>query len=312
MKNVLFYGASVTHQSGSSSYFDNLEKNKFNYSRMSYPSSQFYNAGFYNIPRVKTLTDFPDIIFFEWSTTGENTFDIEKLKYALNELASSKILPAFLLLPKKETYKVNRPSDDQLYSLSSEFNIPLLDLRYLLNETNCEEILRDSVHTTEVGGKLYADAINKFLECETFGSPENIVLDQVPNYSIEIFDGKVELFEGQLLTLNFDSRSEHSEVAISHTIGPYSPVIEYISDGLVIGKYSIFDPWCYYERDNFTTLVPQSIFKKLSSKSLIIKISPDSPDFSITKTGEIFTIPKRLDIKSVFTCDLRDFTYFVS
>ena len=86
MKNVLFYGASVTHQSGSSSYFDNLEKNKFNYSRMSYPSSQFYNAGFYNIPRVKTLTDFPDIIFFDEPSAGLDPINARKLDDLILEL----------------------------------------------------------------------------------------------------------------------------------------------------------------------------------------------------------------------------------
>ena len=311
MKNILFYGASVTYQSGVASYFDNLDKNKFNLSRMSYPSSQFYNAGFYNIPRVKALAVYPDVIFFEWSTTGENIFDLEKLKYVISELVNSKIQLVFLLLPKKETYKVNRICDDQLYDLSSELNIPLLDLRYLLTEKNLELILRDGVHTSEVGGKLYADAIDKFLETQTFGNPKAFALDRVRNYSIQIFDGKVTLAEGQLLTLNFDSLSEYSEIAISHTIGPFSPIIEYISEGSIIGTHSIFDQWCYYERDNFTTLVPQSILKK-SSKSLAIKISSELPNFSLTKTGEIFNLPKKLDIKSIFTCDLKNFSHSLS
>ena len=290
---------------------EELHKTDTNFERLAFPSSQFYNAGFFNAPRVKDLLNKPEIIFFEWSTTGENIFDLEKLKYVINELANSGIQLVFLLLPKKETYKVNRPCDDQLYDLSAELNIPLLDLRYLLTENNLEEILRDGVHTTELGGKLYSDAINKFLEIPNFGNVEGFVLDPVLNYSIQIFDGKVTLSEGQLLTLNFDTYSEYSEIAISHTIGPYSPIIEYISNGSMIGKHSIFDQWCHYERDNFTTLVPQSILKKSSSKSLVIKISSESPNFSLTKTGEIFNFPKRLDIKSIFTCDLKDFSYTI-
>jgi hypothetical protein len=312
MKNILFYGASVTHQTGKSGYFDNLDNKIFNNMRMSYPSSQFHNAGFYNIPRIKYLTEIPDVIFFEWSTTGENIFDLDKLKHMICELSYNKITPIFLLLPKKETYKFNRPCDEQLYLLSAEFKIALLDLRYLINEVNVEEVLRDGVHTTEAGAKLYADAINSFLKVQTFSSPELENLKINYNYHIKIIDKKLELCEGQTLKFKFDSYAEFSEIAISHIVGPHTPIIEYISDGAIIGVQNFFDPWCYYERVLFSTLVPHSVFKKISSKSLDLRISSESPDFSITKTGEIFKVPRRIDINSIFTCNLENFSLSTS
>jgi hypothetical protein len=312
MKKILFYGASVTHQSGKSGYFDNLDNKSYSKLRMSYPSSQFYNAGFYNIPRIKFLSETPDIIFFEWSTTGENIFDLNKLKHVLVELSLQKIIPVFLLLPKKETFKFNRPCDEQLYSLSSEFDISLLDLRYLLNEYKAEEILRDGVHTTELGGKLYAAAIDSFLRQQTSRNPKLANLKQLINYNIKIIDEIVKIGEGQVLTFKFDSWVEFSEIAISHTVGPYTPIIEYISDGAIIGTHNFFDSWCHYERMMFTTLVPQSVFKKLSSKTLDLKISSELPDFSITKTGEIFNVPRKIDIHSFFTCNLENFSLSTS
>jgi len=311
MKNILFYGASVTHQTGKTGFFENLKNDNFIFTRMTFPSSQFYNAGFYNIPRINNLEKKPEIVFFEWSTTGETEFDSLKLNYFIKSLIISNILPVFLILPKKDTFKFNRHCDEQLYNISSNAKVPLLDLRDILISNNIDEVLRDNVHTTEIGAKLYAERIDQFLTTFLFYESKNIQLEEVVDFNIATHDLNCTITEGQSLSFLFTS-SQHSEIAISHTIGPYSPVLEYVSGGNLISKTSVFDPWCYYERDNFTTLVPNNIFKKISSNSLAIKISLDLPDFSITKTGEVFDMPRKLNVKSIFTCDLKDFSYAVN
>jgi ABC-type Fe3+-hydroxamate transport system substrate-binding protein len=76
MKKIIFFGASVTHQKGTSGYFDNLSLlvgKDADLSRITFPSSEFCNAGFYNIDTVVSLK--PDIVFLEWSTTGEKIYD---------------------------------------------------------------------------------------------------------------------------------------------------------------------------------------------------------------------------------------------
>jgi hypothetical protein len=311
MKNILFYGASVTHQTGKTGYYENLVSNNFNFYRMSYPSSQFYNAGFYNIPRIIELVERPDIVFFEWSTTGENEFNLLKLEYLIRQLSYNQINLVFLLLPKKDTFQIDRKCDIQLHKLSLDFNIPILDLRGLLTAHAPDEIFRDGVHTTEKGAKLYSSCILEFLDSNIVESHDALKFDGRIDFNIKIFDINKVVTESQLLILNFSAASNYSEIAISHSIGPFSPVIEYISDGVVIGSKSIFDTWCYYQRDNFTTLVPQSIISKLTTNSISIKISSVSPDYSITKTGEIFNIEKKLEIKSLYTCDLKDFYYSI-
>lgn len=308
MKNILFYGASVTAQTGKSSFFENLMTENFAFSRLSYPSSQFYNAGFYNIPRIDSLSTKPDCVFFEWSTTGETEFDSNKLKYYINFLISKKIIPVFLLLPKKDTFNFNRPCDAQLYQLNKEYGVPLLDFRDLLDKHNPDDMLRDNVHTTEFGAKLYAERIVSFLEEFSFSDMKEIQVERDHAFNIAAYDLNCSLTENQTLQFVFSS-SEFSEIAISHTIGPYSPVLEYLSNGVLISKQSIFDAWCHYERENFTTLVPQSVFRLLSSNALTIRISSDMPNFSITKTGEIFDLPRMLKIQSIFTCDLQNFSY---
>ena len=311
MKNILFYGASVTHQTGKTGFFENLKNNNFIFTRMTFPSSQFYNAGFYNIPRINKLEKKPEIVFFEWSTTGETVFDSLKLNFFIKSLIISNILPVFLILPKKDTFKLNRSCDDQLYNISFNAKVPLLDLRDILISNNIEEVLRDGVHTTELGAKLYAERIDQFLSTYLFPDSKNIQLEEVVDFNIATYDLNCTVSEGQSLSFVFTS-CHHSEIAIYHTIGPYSPVLEYICDGKLVSKSSIFDTWCHYERDNFTTLVSNTVFKKISTGSLVIKISLDSPDYSITKTGEVFDLPKKLDIKSIYTCDLKDFSYVIN
>lgn len=312
MKNILFYGASVTHQSGDNGYYENLISNDFIFNRLSYPSSQFFNAGFFNIVKIKNLLEKPDFVFFEWSTTGENEFDLLKLEYFIQELLRDEIGLVFLILPKKETYQIERICDKQLYKLSSNFSIPILDLRGILSSQNPDEILRDGVHTTKKGAKLYSESILDFLESKLPGNFNNTILAGAIDFNIKIYDVNRIISESQSLILNFSSVSKYGEIALSHTIGPFSPVIEYLSNDAIIGTKSIFDPWCYYERDNFTTLVSQSMLKKLTTNSITIKISADPPDFGITKTGQVFNLQKKLDIKSIFTCGLNDLTYCVN
>lgn len=311
MKNILFYGASVSAQSGKSGYFDNLESSEYDFMRMTFPSSQFYNAGFYNVMNIGKLAKKPDIVFFEWSTTGENEFDLVRLKYVLQELISNGLFIVFLILPKKDTYSNNRKCDDQLYKISADSNIPLLDLRYVLQENNIDEVLRDNVHTSDFGAKLYANAILEYLNSKPKSDCKNIIVDKVPNFKIMQYDLDIILHENQFLIFNYSSNLENSEIAMSHIKGPYSPIIEYIDNDELIAKHNFFDPWCYYERENFDTLVGEAVINKSKNKSIRLKISSDTPDYSITKTQEVFNIPKILNIKSVYTAGISELSYSI-
>ena len=312
MLNVLFYGASVTHQTGSSGYFQNLDKDFFQSDRMSYPSSQFYNAGFYNAHKIKNLSNKPDLVFFEWSTTGETQFDLDKLNYFINELIRNNILPIFLILPKKSTFKNNRISDVQLYEFNKNLSIPLLDLRYLLTDQNMDDLLRDDVHTTELGAKLYAECIVQFITLNSKSALDCKILENAPAFNIAHHDVDLNLCENQTLIFSYNSINLKKEIAVSLIKGPFSPVIEYLSDGNVIGEHCFFDPWCYYERENFDTLVPEFIFEKLTSNSIGIRISNKSPDFTITKTKEVFIVPKKLLLKSIYTSGLDNLTWVLN
>ena len=283
------------------------------YNRLSFGSSQFDNAGFFNLPRILEQQEKPNIVFFEWSTTTEGNFNVAKLNYFIGILLHNNILPVFLILPKIDTFKENRKSDFLLYKLSDNYELPLLDLRYLLNKYSPEEIIRDNVHTTQFGAGIYAREIYNFLHSDDW---KNISIDHRKNiaypdsYQINITDINNEFTKTQYLELNFDAISDKSEITASFLKGPSSPIIEIFSDGLHVGDASVFDPWCHYERENFMPLISNKLIHKGRNK-IEIKISDKNPDYSTTKTREVYLDQKKLKIKSIFTNDIINFSFFI-
>jgi hypothetical protein len=87
-------------------------------------------------------------------------------------------------------------------------------------------------------------------------------------------------------------------------VGPHSPIIEYIVNGEIIWEHSFIDPWCSYERENFTTLVPSFLFTKIND-SVTIRLSKKIPNYSIVpKLITPYSGIKKLNIKSIHTCNL--------
>jgi hypothetical protein len=315
MIRILFFGASVTAQSGENGFYDHLVKldSKNAYRRLSFGSSQFDNAGFFNLPIILREQDKPDIVFFEWSTTNEQHFNPDKLSYFVMSLLHNNILPIFLLLPKIDTFKENRKSDFLLYELADSFQLPLLDLRYLLFKHLPTEIIRDIVHTTPFGANVYASKIYKFL-C-SFGENDLLLarvaeFDFKKSYKLDVHEINKEIGKDQYLELNFDAISTRSEITVSLLKGPFSPIINIFSNDSLIKEQSIFDPWCHYERENFTSLIHSSQIEHGNNK-IAIKISDKDPDYASTQTREVFLGEKKFKIKSMFTNDITNFDFCI-
>jgi len=307
MKKIAFYGASVTAQTGGSSYFEKLANLNTSYifSRLSFPSSQFNNAGFFNSGEIKKKLN-PELCFLEWSTTGEGLYDFERLIFVIKNLIFEKIIPTFLILPQKSNFNHNRGSENQIYAINEEYKIPILDLRYLVNEKNFTQILRDDCHTTEVGAGLYADEIIKFIE--NYNQNNILNIDHPSFFDIKIYDVEQTVENTNSIKINYNILDLNAEICVKHTIGPYSPVIIISSNGMKLYEKSIFDQWCYFERENFTTLINGDALNK-GNGSLIIKFANFDPNYAITKTQEAFVdTAKKLKIDKVYTLNLDQFS----
>jgi hypothetical protein len=281
MKNILFYGASVTHQSGESSYFDNLKKKCGDHLlRLSYPSAQLDNAGFFNIYEILKIN--PDIVFMEWSTTGEKIYDARKLFLILNFLTLHNIIPIFLILPQIRNYFENRRSEEQLYEISKAYNVPVLDLRISCRAQNLDltDFLRDSVHTNKNGADLYSNYLANFLKDASI-KPIKISPDPLLIPKINVYDLGIEVIEGKLLALEISDYDLTSEIAIMHEVGPYTPVIEIYSNDRLVATRNLWDQWCHYERVSFTTLIYSSYFRSIH-KDIKILVSPIPPVYDLS------------------------------
>lgn len=310
MKNILFYGASVTHQSGESSYFDNLKRKcSDNIMRLSYPSAQLYNAGFFNIYEVLTLN--PDIVFIEWSTTGEKTYDVRKLFLILNFLTFHNIIPIFLILPQIRNYFENRPSEDQLYEISKTYDILVLDLRIPYRNLNLDlkDFLRDAVHTNKNGADLYSDYIASFLNDAPI-KPINLTPDPLLVPKINVYDLDTEVIEGKSLFLEIGSHDLTSEIAIMHKVGPYTPVIEIYSNNCLVATRNLWDQWCHYERTNFTTLISNSHFRSIH-QNIKILVSPIPPIYDLSSNPNFtFSGQKKLLPIKLYAYNVEIFNFY--
>jgi hypothetical protein len=283
MFKVIFYGASVTHQSKGEGYFEYLKKSfefndLFHFDRLSFPACHFNDAGFLNHNLLLNMN--PNIVIFEWNTTGLAEFDEKKLNVMILGCLKNKIIPAFLILPRVSTnLNINRRCEDQVIELCKMYDLPLLDLRKL---SNIVLLLRDDVHTNNLGAKEYSekilDWINKGFSINSekinnliYPAEINIKPTQLPISKIE-----------NSLSLNLVITGEMPEIVVVGKVGPYSPVAKIsIDNDFSIIKKSFWDPWCYYERVMTISLTEYMKFPSKNGEILLFKVEIDdkAPDY---------------------------------
>ena len=163
---IVFFGASVTAQdmnhhsneiTGYVTYLQNICP-EWVIERVAYGSSQYSNMGKHGF--INTILKNPRIVFFEWHTTGESNLSLNFLSKQSRLLRELGITMIILVLP---TLRHASDFNLQKYEILNQTNIPILDLRNLLSMSDQEPILRDEVHTTPIGAKIYAEHIRKYL-----------------------------------------------------------------------------------------------------------------------------------------------------
>ncbi len=311
-RKIFFFGASVTHQSGDSGYYSKISINeRYDFNRLSFPSSQLFNAGFFNVHKIFEMDTIHDIIFLEWSTTGENSYELHTLKYIVGIILKNNAHPVFLILPTHQNL-VSRNSENLLFKVGVEWGVPVLDLRYK-HESILIDCLRDGVHTNENGANLYANWILDFLDGFDYSSKPTFVNDESSKYIISSLTSKFLMMKGNVLELEFLKINHTSEISIIHRVGPFSPILEYYSDNDdLIWEKEFLDPWCRYERENFTTLIPNQILSK-TNRMVRIKISDKLPDYSkVLKYEEKFLGERVMKLESLYFCNLTDVSVKIS
>jgi len=309
---IVFYGASVTHQSGDSGYtshvFDFLNKNNILFEKISYPACHFNDAGyFFSKSIVDSVSDY---VVFEWNTTGMSQFDDDKFKAVIYSFIRANITPCFLILPRINTTIINgevytRISEKQIIEFASENSFPLLDLRGI---NDLSQLLKDEVHTNDLGARVYGDLIvdwiNGFINKKYSLKSIEFTLP-FKESSVSLLDYGINFFE--FFRIKLVKTGYLPEIGITGLVGPYSPVVSIKINNSPISNFSFFDPWCYYQRRMTISMINKDSLGKYVDGELLeilIEVLEVPPNYAISNSTN-FSIPdkKFVNLETLIICD---------
>lgn len=249
MTKIVFYGASVTQQrNGYVNHFAKLSKAKV--LKLGFGGMHLNDAGICFIDKVVELK--PEICFVDWFSTAYSNQD-SNLELYIDAIAE-KLLKVdcrviFLFLPNKRNAK--ECDWENLYSCAKNHlkkqGLEYIPLDEILSGYPIEEILRDEIHTTKKGSRLYAEAIYDYLQ----NHPQLPKAEVKPNIYSSISALPVKRGFDKELILEGDCHIQ----GFFLKIGPWSGIVD-ISTSKLSKKENTWDWWCYYGRDHFSFNLP--------------------------------------------------------
>jgi hypothetical protein len=159
MKNIAFFGASITEQkSGYVNRFKELNTNS-TIGQFGYGSMYITDAGVCFIDEVVSTR--PEYCFLDWFSSAcyhppENIKDY--LDAIVGKLFDIGCHPVFLLFYRKQMDPRWFVMFNYLKTYANQYNINCIDLS---NLEDPDQYLRDNIHTNEVGAKKYGDVISE-------------------------------------------------------------------------------------------------------------------------------------------------------
>ena len=288
---VSFFGASVTQQkNGYVDIFTKLCDNIINVKKYGYGSMHISDAGICFINNV--INDKPNYCFIDWFSTGFINADgyikqfIDTIVLKLIEIDC---VPIFLFLDGKDMCSKRLDMYNYVINCAKQNNVDYLSM---FNNENIDELLRDSVHTTELGANYYGNTIyNQFISC---------IMNKKANTIIKTNMIKNDYYDIKLLNINetiYDSITLYGNakvIGIYQKIGPYSGIVDVIDADNNIVKHTIWDQWCNYERNKI--ILSFNVKNKAT-----IKIINDEFDTSSCKHNiDWLSYEKKMEIIDIF------------
>jgi len=288
-KTLAFFGASVTQQSsGYVSKIDELSNHTYKIVQRGYGSMHLNDAGVCFIDDIIDLT--PDYCFIDWFSTGFILTDIKILSTYLDgiirKLLLNNCIPIFLLLDRMDMCENRLKFYNIVIQYANEYNIHYVNL---YNNANVKDLLRDTVHTSELGSNYYGIKIYDFFKDNVINAD---ITRKIPS------ENEMSLIKSitQDITVhdNIKLKGNFRLMGIYQQIGPFSGMYE-IDSNCTVQKFNLWDQWCHYNRLNI----------KMSTKQLCsyvdIKLLSDKFDTTNCKTDINFdNVEKYMEIKRIF------------
>jgi hypothetical protein len=299
--NIIFFGASVTEQRklGYVGEFKKLVKEinyrstllNYNVIQEGYGSMQLGNAGICMIDKI--ILQKPNICFIDWFTPCK-TYTYNDLCIYLDVIVRKLMLIncqiVFLLFDSNPLYSTKLSMYNDVIKYSNEYNLNYIKL---YGNSNVTELLRDSVHTTPIGDKFYANKIYEFFMNNNLNNSNIITYEKIPlaNKFSNISSIDLNKIVNHIIIL----KGNFEIIGISQKIGKFSGLINITRNNTISYNTSIWDVYCNFERNTMKIFIDLSQIVK-------IKILQDNFDTSLCKDKDIKfeDYTKYLDIKKIY------------
>ncbi len=283
---VAFFGASTVQQING--YADIFAKNYTEYKckKFGYGGMHLNNAGIVFIDKVIKWK--PDICFVDWFCTDYINKDgkVELyVKVLLEKFSRINCRPIFLFLPHND-----QEEDRKLFYQSTKKLVSDLDLEYicidqLLSKENISDIVRDRIHTNQLGAEKYAFILSDYLKMHK----EFNIISFGKNCFSNIKSVRVNKVYDK--TMSFDGNC--FIVGMTQLVGNFTGLLDKVTNE-TSEEILLWDRWCYYTRNHFAlsfeVLGKTDLF--VTNKKFDTSTCKSNLDFSLFK--------KKLVIKKIY------------
>lgn len=264
---VCFFGASVSEQNrhhttkeitGYVTYLSEVLASQYNWdiSKVTSGSNTIDDAGVVYVHRVIELK--PDVCVLDWATPAGDSCDLKSIEFIYSELLSNKIIPLTVIFPRTDRDQSLTPMSLMLQNFCNIYSLPFVDLSKLIDKSELNSILRDTVHTNIEGAKKYADILMKEIEickvstnifAEFTSKPKYFIVKKVkPNGKVKNKTEEVNIN----ISTSFESKGK-VKFFLEQRVGPWSTFIDVYAvepdkDDKYLQTIPIYDAWCWRER----------------------------------------------------------------
>ena len=288
METICCFGASVTEQKFGYARCLKEYLPDYNITIYGYGSHCLQNAGILYIDDI--IKTKPQYCILDFFVVGSRDFvdDIECLNtilYKLSTINCKCIIPFFLCINANNSGEFYY---DKIKSYLEKYDVYYIDFKNYLTFSN--DLIRDDVHTTELGGKKYAEIIsNLLLKDKNKIIIPNINLESQTYSNIQKYnlDKEVELNENEHMEIELDKPYKYLFIVM--IIGPHTGIIT-INEK----EYTNWDIYCHYNRTATRKFCLNSSNIKIVQTSKLFDTSYCRRDIDFTK------YKKKLHIKEIY------------
>jgi hypothetical protein len=240
----------------------------------------------------KIILHEPNICFIDWFSTCVIFIDnilSTYLDVVVRKLMLINCQIIFLLFDRNPICDKRLIMYNDVINYANNYNLKYIKL---YGNSNVVELLRDSVHTTPIGDKFYANKIYEFITNNNLSNMNRITYEKIPSENKYSNISSIDV--NKIVNNNIIIKGNFKIIGIYQKIGRFSGLINITRNNIILNNINIWDMHCYYERNSIKIPID-------TSQIVVIKILQDAFDTSIcNKDIKFEDYTKYLDIKQIF------------